>query len=56
MSDSGDPPHTCRFDFSLVDLPETSLYRLDVGRRRLGSFTYADLAVQDWTVQIVLGG
>lgn len=52
---TGGPPHTCRFGFSLVDVPDVSLYRLDVGHRRVGSFTYDDMAVRDWTVQIVLG-
>lgn len=52
---TGSPPHTCRFNFSLVDVPDVSVYRLDVGQRRVGSFAYADMQVRDWTVQIVLG-
>ena len=52
---TGGPPNICRFEFSLVDVPDVSVYRLAVGHLRVGSFDYGDMQVQDWTVRVVLG-
>lgn len=52
---TGGAPRACRFDFSLVDVPDASIYRLSVGDRQIASFGYANMQVQNWTVHIVLG-
>jgi hypothetical protein len=52
---TGGPPHTCRFEFQLVDVLDASVYQLDVGQRHVGSFKYVDMQVSDWTIHVVIG-
>jgi hypothetical protein len=44
----------CLYKFSLVDLPPSDFYAIEVGRRGKLTYSVADLETQGWTVTLVL--
>ena len=46
---------TCAFSFVVQSVPKNVMYRVDVGDRNLGAFSYDELAAQGWRVTLPVG-
>jgi hypothetical protein len=46
---------TCAFTFVVPSVPKNVMYRVDVGDRSLGAFSYDELAAQGWRVTLPVG-
>lgn len=46
---------TCAFSFVVPSVPKNVMYRVDVGDRSLGAFSYDELAGQGWRVTLPVG-
>jgi hypothetical protein len=46
---------TCAFSFVVQSVPKNVMYRVDVGNRSLGAFSYDELAAQSWRVTLTTG-
>lgn len=47
--------NTCRFEFTIPQLPEAPFYTIEVGDRGELTYSRADLEAQGWTVELNLG-
>lgn len=47
---------TCRFVFSVTNVPEASFYSIEVGHRGDLTYSFTELEERDWTVAFELGG